>query len=256
MTDSHAILGFDIGGSYIKTGLVDPVAGRLISELRTIPAPDTGGPEPIIEAIDNVTVQHANVTTIGVGFPGVIRNGRIEAAPHLSRAWVGRHPERLLHERLGLKITVLNDADAAGIAEMRFGAGCDRNRIGGGTVLMVTLGTGIGTALFHDGHLFPNTEFGHIELDGADAEDTAAASVKTRLNLDWDEWGERVNRYLNQLDKLLSPTRIILGGAISEHYDSFRHQLRVNAELTPASFRNAAGVIGAACAAFGPVEEP
>ena len=177
-------------------------------------------------------------------FPGVVRAGAIETAANLDPSWIGVAAATLFGRRLGRPVVVLNDADAAGIAEMSFGAGRDR----AGVVMMVTLGTGIGSALFLDGRLVPNTEFGHIIVSGTDGEKLAAASVRTTANLTWGAWSERLNAYLARLERLLSPDLIIIGGGISQDHAEFMPRLKARAELLPAQLFNDAGIVGAALA--------
>jgi polyphosphate glucokinase len=241
-------LGVDIGGSAIKTAIVDTSGGILLSPCETIPV--TRGATPQIIA-DELTAQIKRLSwraAVGVGYPGVVKQGCTLTAAHLSDEWLGFDFLALLGSLTTSPVALLNDADAAGLAEMHFGAGTEMNGPGDGTVLMLTFGTGIGSALFRAGQLFPNTEFGHIELDGAEAENTAAASVKTKLDLDWPAWGKRVNRYLEEMEKLLSPDMVIVGGGISESFGRFKGYLTPKARIVPARFGNSAGLIGAALA--------
>ncbi len=245
------VLGFDIGGSSIKSAPVDIDSGKLLSPAQSLILPEPTTPPAVLLTIathlKKLNWQHP----FGVGFPGVVEGGRTITACHMGVGWVGHDFLEQLQPLSSHVVTLLNDADAAGVAEMRFGAGADMNQPECGTVLLITLGTGIGTALFCGGRLYPNTELGHIELNGSDAEDTAAASVRTKLNLDWPEWGKRVNRYLEEMERLLSPDRIIVGGGVSEHFSSFQPYLQTRAELMPAQLVNNAGIVGAALAAAG-----
>jgi len=243
------VLGIDIGGSAIKVAPVNTTTGKLLSESDSTPLPIPSTPNAVAEIIRKY-IEHLKWTSpIGVGYPGVIQNGCTHSAAHMGEQWLGFDFLALLHEVTDQPVGLINDADAAGLAEMQFGAGIDRNCDSGGTVLMLTFGTGIGSAFFQNGILFPNTEFGHIETDGTDAENLAAASIRTKLALDWEDWGSRVNRYLNEMEKLVSPDRIIIGGGISENFELFLTYLNVKAELVPAAFCNTAGIIGAAMTA-------
>jgi polyphosphate glucokinase len=182
---------------------------------------------------------------VGVALPSVVQNGVVRTAANIDHAWIGTDAGALAHSKLGRAARVLNDADAAGFAEMRWGAGSHEN----GVVFMLTFGTGIGSALFYGGKLVPNTELGHLEMRGMDAEKWAAAQVKTALNLDWPAWIERVNEYLARMHALFWPDLFILGGAVSERFDDFAPLLRSPARICAARFAGQAGVIGAALAA-------
>jgi len=186
---------------------------------------------------------------LGCGYPGVVKNGVACSAANISPNWLGVNLERKFGELTAGEVRVINDADAAGLAEMRFGAGRTYDRADGGTVLMLTFGTGIGSAFFRNGSLFPNTEFGHIYMkQGLEGEDLAAGSVRTRENLSWRDWGERVNDYLIEMNKLVSPDLIIIGGGVSENFDRFKDHLTVDSSVVPARMANDAGIIGAALA--------
>jgi len=241
-------LGFDIGGSAIKTAPVDIDSGRLVHPAEFLSLPEPNTPAAVLATIRSHLEKLDWRDPFGVGFPGVIDQGRTLTACHLGTGWIGRNFLGDLQSLSDHPVALLNDADAAGLAEMHFGAGKDMNHPKAGTVLLLTLGTGIGSALFRGGVLFPNTELGHIELNGVDAEDTAAASVRTRLNLDWPEWGKRVNRYLQEMEKLFTPNRIIIGGGVSEQFARFEPFLKTRAELVPAKLVNDAGLVGAALA--------
>ena len=239
-------LGIDVGGSAIKAGLVDTAAGRLRGELTSVPTPRPATPEAVIAVLQGLVARTSvRGGRVGVAFPSVIKNGSPCTAANIDSAWIGAPAEQLLARATGVPTVFLNDADAAGLAEMRWGAGrgCD------GTVIMVTLGTGIGTALFSGGRLFPNTELGHLEVRGMDAEKRASAQVRTLEKLEFPAWAERVNEYLAAMQRLFWPDVFILGGAVSERYAEFSPLLRSPAELRCAQFGNQAGVIGAALAA-------
>lgn len=240
------VLGIDVGGSSIKAGVVDAHAGRLLHQPISAPTPRPATPEAMMPVIAALAQRLPEATgRIGLAFPAVIKQGRACTAANVDPAWVGTDGAALVRRALNRPALFLNDADAAGLAEMRLGAGRGEH----GTVIMLTFGTGIGTALFTAGQLFPNTELGHMELNGMDAERWASARVKTLRKLDWQEWIERVNVYLKRMHAMLWPDLFILGGAISEHFGEFAPLLRSQARIHPAQFAGQAGVIGAALAA-------
>jgi polyphosphate glucokinase len=187
---------------------------------------------------------------LGVGYPGVIKRGTIYSAAHVDDRFIGRNWLEELRTLTGSPVALINDADAAGLAEMRFGAGSGQASTEGGTVLVATLGAGIGTAIFHAGHLLPNTELGHMLLGNVEAEDLAAGAVKARENLSWEEFGQRLNLFLSELERLFSPDLVIVGGGISSDFDQFQPFLEVKVPVSAAHFRNRAGLIGAALAVF------
>jgi len=243
---THVVLGIDVGGSSVKAGLVDLDAGRVSGELISAPTPRPSPPPALMPVIAGLAARLPGPTgTVGIAFPSVIKHGIVRTAANIDPAWIGTDGAALAARTLGRPALLLNDADAAGIAEMRWGAG----RGASGVVIMVTLGTGIGTALFCDGRLLPNTELGHLELRGMDAEKWASAQVRTREGLDFAAWSERVNEYLQRLHELFWPDAFILGGAVSERFDEFAPLLRSPAVLRPAHFAGQAGVVGAALAA-------
>ncbi len=239
------ILGIDVGGSSIKGGLVDVEAGTLIGEMGHVPTPQPSVPEAVMKQVAVLGKQFAGARAAGFAFPSAVKNNIARTAANVDRAWIGADGVKLARDALGLPAVFLNDADAAGLAEMRWGAG--RNTPG--TVIMLTFGTGIGTALFTDGKLLPNTELGHIQLRGDDAEAWASARVRTEQNLDFPEWIARVNEYLALIHSLFWPDVFILGGAVSERYDQFAPLLKSQAEIRPAHFAGQAGIMGAALAA-------
>jgi polyphosphate glucokinase len=244
----RVILGADIGGSSIKAALAGVRTGKLTSDItvRTPSLPIT--PRDAVETLASIIRELPWRGPFGIGYPGVVQNGVCLSAANVSSEWLGRDALRMFSDITSQKVAVINDADAAGLAELRFGAGKPEAHARGGTVLVLTLGTGIGSALFHRGHLFPNTEFGHIELKGDDAEKFAAASVRTAQNLDWEDWAERLNTYLAEMEKLVSPDLIVLGGGITENYDRFGSFLKTRARLECAALGNSAGILGAALA--------
>jgi len=239
-------IGVDVGGTGIKGAAVDVTRCELVSERLRVKTPRGGAPDAVIARVVEMVGQLGGEGMVGVGLPAVISGGVVMTAAHLDPAWVGVHAIERIAEAIGRPCTVLNDADAAGLAEMRQGVGVGRR----GVVLMLTLGTGIGSALFVDGHLVPNTEFGHIEIRGKAGEARAAASVRDRKGLTWEEWADRLNEYLDRIDRLVWPDLIILGGGVTKDADAFVPLLRCRPQLMVAEMRNAAGIVGAAMRAF------
>ena len=240
------ILGIDIGGTGIKGAPVDTATGALLEERWRILTPAPATPEAVSAAVAQVATQFSWQGPIGCGFPAVVRRGQVCTAFHVDKGWIGCNAQTLLGEATGCPVTVLNDADAAGYAEMRFGAGQGQH----GVVVLVTLGTGIGSALFVDGYLVPNTELGHIEIRGKDAERRAAASVREDRGWSWKKWARRLDEYLQYLDAYLSPDLIIIGGGSSKKPDKFLPLLTVEARVVAARLENEAGIVGAALAAL------
>ncbi len=247
---AHMVLGVDVGGSTIKAGIVDVESGELTGELISAPTPQPATPQAMIPVITQLAARLAcPAGPVGLCFPSVVKQGRIRTAANIDHSWLGVDGAQLAARALERPVVFLNDADAAGLAEMRWGAGRGLE----GPVIMVTLGTGIGSALFIEGRLFPNTELGHLEMRGMDAEKWASAHVRTALKLDFREWCERVNEYLARLHALLWPDVFILGGAVTEHFAEFAPFLKSEAEIRVARFTGQAGVVGAALAAAGSV---
>jgi len=238
------ILGIDIGGTGIKGAPVDTLTGELLGERFRLLTPSPATPAAVSTTVAEVAAHFSWHGPIGCGFPAAIRGGKVRTAGHVAKEWSGCEPGKLFQEATGCPVTVLNDADAAGYAEMRFGAGQGRQ----GVVLIVTLGTGIGTALFIDGHLVPNTELGHIEIRGKDAEVRAAASARDRKDLSWKKWARRVDEYLKYMNSYFWPDLIIIGGGVSKKADKFLPLLTVETEVVPAHMENEAGIVGAAIA--------
>jgi polyphosphate glucokinase len=239
------VLGVDIGGTGIKAAPVDVAAGRLTAERVKLPTPQPAAPEPMASVIRELVDQFSWHGPIGITFPGVVSAGTIMTAANLDRSWIGVNAVTFLGEATGQPVTVLNDADAAGVAEMRFGAGRGQS----GTVLLLTLGTGIGSALFYNGVLIPNTEFGHIEIHGKDAETRASERAREEGELSWHKWADRVDEYLDKMESLLWPELIIIGGGISRKSNKFLPRLSLRARVVPAALQNDAGIVGAAMAA-------
>ncbi|MBN2391287.1 MAG: ROK family protein [Anaerolineae bacterium] len=239
------ILGIDIGGSGIKGTVVDIATGAFLADRHRISTPEGAKPDEVATVVEKLAKHFAWKGPIGCCFPASIQHGVARTAANVDKSWIGTNAERLFSEATGCPVRVLNDADAAGLAEMRFGAG----KGVGGLVLIVTIGTGLGTALFTDGVLVPNTELGHIEMNGEDAELQAADSARKREDLSWKAWAERFDQYLNTMKALLWPDLIILGGGASKKLDKFSHYLTVDTPVVPAATLNDAGIIGAALAA-------
>jgi polyphosphate glucokinase len=242
----HKVLGIDIGGTGIKAAAVDVDSGAIVKEPLKYPTPQPSTPDSVFSVIEKIVDQFEWNGPVGCGVPGIVKHDEIQLIANLDQAWVGVNLQKELSGILGKRVCVGNDADAAGLAEMRFGAGSDRDFSRGDVVLFLTLGTGIGSALFRDGCLIPNTEFGLLEMEGDVAEKQAATVVREREQLCWEEWGGRVNRYLNLMDRLLSPDCIIIGGGVSAEFHQFSSYLQTSCDIIPARLKNNAGMIGAA----------
>ena len=238
-------IGIDVGGSGIKGACVDLERGEMLTDRIRIPTPQPATPEAVIDVIVKIVAQCECDGPVGCAVPAVVRNGVLQTASNIDDAWIGMPAEQTLAERLGRDVYLLNDADAAGLAEMRFGAGASWTK---GVVLMLTFGTGIGSALFVDGVLCRNTELGELELDGHIAEKRAAGRLREEKILSWKKWTKRVQRYLSHVELLLSPDLIIFGGGISERWERFLPKLKTRAQLVPAKLFNNAGIVGAAYA--------
>ena len=236
------VLGIDIGGTGIKGAPVRTADGTLTGERFRLPTPRPATPAAVAKTVGQVVEHFDWKGRVGCGFPAVIRHGEVCTASNVSKRWLGVNASVEFEREAACKFVVANDADAAGLAEMRLGAGRGRN----GVVLFVTLGTGIGSALFMDGILVPNTELGHIEIDGVEAETLAADSVRERENLSWKKWAQRVDKYLKRMSAYLWPDLIIVGGGVSKKHEKFLPYLTVGAEVVPAQMRNEAGIVGAA----------
>lgn len=238
--------GIDIGGSGIKGALVDAANGELIGERMKIETPQPSTPAAVAEAVKTLVVDMGKYNgPVGCTFPAIVKNGVMHSAANVDHSWIGTDGQTLFTETVGMPFHVLNDADAAGVAEMVFGAGKDHK----GVVIMLTFGTGIGSAVFLDGKLLPNTEFGHLMLGNKIAEHRASARIKEEKDLSWAKWGRRVNEYLKHLDFIFSPDLFIIGGGISKRFDRFIEYIEVNAEVVPAKYFNDSGIVGAAMAA-------
>ncbi len=235
-------LGIDIGGSGIKGGLVDLGMGDLIGKRHRIPTPRSQKPAEVAKVIKAIAEHFKWKGEIGVTFPGVVKRGVIYTAVNLDKEWVGLDARDLFVQATGCPVHVLNDADAAGLAEVTFGAG--RGVLG--VVIMLTVGTGIGSAMYTSGHLVPNTEFGHLELWGGDAETRVSDRARKKNVMSWKKWGKRFNSYISHLEMLFSPNLFIIGGGVSNKEDKFFKYLDTQADVVAAELRNNAGIVGAA----------
>lgn len=240
------VLGIDIGGSGVKGAVVDVTSGTKIGSRHRIATPET----PTVEALSAVVDQIADFFEwkgpIGCTFPGVVRNNVVHTAINLHPSWLGVDAAEVIGTAIDAPVTMLNDADAAGLAEVRFGAARTAGHSTAGTVLTITLGTGVGSALFRDGVLVPNTELGHLEIDGAAAEPTTSARYKDANRLGWEQWTPNVEKYLRHVEFLLTPDLIVLGGGISKSFDVFAPLIDIKTPLVAAELRNNAGIVGAA----------
>jgi polyphosphate glucokinase len=242
---AHA-LGVDIGGSGIKAAPVDLSTGTLTAERVKLDTPHPSPPDAVAAVVRELVTGFAWTGPVGLTFPGVVMDGVIKTAANVDHSWIDTDARKLFGQATGQAVGVINDADAAGLAEMKFGAGVGQK----GTVLMLTLGTGIGSALFIDGILVPNTEFGHIEIRGREAEKRASELVREEHDLSWGKWAGRVDEYLGHMEQLLSPKLFIIGGGISKKSDKFLPRLTgLRATVVPAAMLNDAGIVGAAMAA-------
>ena len=238
-------LGIDVGGSGIKGGPVDLATGQLTTKRLRIPTPQPSTPEAVAQVVDQIVDHFAAETegaAIGVTVPGIVVRGTVLSAANIDPTWLGVDAAALIQQHTGRSVTVLNDADAAGVAELHYGAAHGVS----GLVILTTLGTGIGSAVIHDGVLIPNSELGHLEMDGQPAEKLAAASIKEIEGLTYEEYIPRLQRYYSMLERLFSPDLLIVGGGISKESELFLPFLHLRATIVPAQLRNRAGIIGAA----------
>lgn len=237
-------LGVDIGGSGIKAAPVDTDTGEFTKERYRIPTPQPATPDAVGKTVAQCIAHFAPSpsTPIGVAFPGVVQNGVVKTASNVDETWIGTSLSDIIRSHGDHDVTVMNDADAAGYGEFRYGVARGRD----GVVLMTTLGTGIGTAVIVDGRLVPNTEMGHIQIDGHIAEHIAADSARSRLNLDWEAWAKNLQLYYSEMENLLWPDLIIVGGGVSKSHQQFLPHLTLRTPIVPAALRNSAGIVGAA----------
>jgi polyphosphate glucokinase len=239
------ILGIDIGGSGIKGAPVDIQKGVLTAERQRIPTPQPSRPDDVADVVAEIARRFDWDGPIGCTFPAIIKDGVAYSAANVDKAWIGTDAKALFEAKTHCPVAVVNDADAAGIAEMEFGAG--RGKMG--VVIMLTLGTGIGSAVFVNGHLLPNTEFGHLEVRGKDAEARASDRVRVEKDLSWEKWAEKVDEFLGRVEFLFSPDLFIIGGGVSKKHEKFLPLLHTRAPIVPAQLLNEAGIVGAAMAA-------
>ena len=244
ISQTGPVVGIDIGGTGIKGAPVDG-AGAFSAERVRLLTPKPATPARVAATVCEVLDQLDTPGPLGVTLPAVVRGGIVETAANIDDKWIGTNAVELFEQATSRPVTVINDADAAGLAEIRFGAGRDRK----GVVLVITLGTGIGSALFVDGVLVPNTEIGHLPLHHGEAEDWAAESVREHDDLSWKKWAHRLQEYLGLVERLLWPELIVIGGGVSKKSDKFLHHIDIRTELVPAELHNDAGIVGAALAA-------
>ena len=238
------VLGIDVGGTGIKGAPVDTRTGRLLADRHRILTPQPATPAAVAAVVGELAKFFDWTGPSGATFPAVIKDGVARTAANVDQSWIGTDVAARFAQAIGGPVTVVNDADAAGIAEMQFGAA----RGHAGVVIMVTLGTGIGSAVFHDGVLLPNTELGHVQMRGVDAEDIAAESVREGEALSWKKWSKRLDEYLRILEGLFSPDLFVIGGGVSKKSGKFIPRLEVQTEVVPAELLNEAGIVGAALA--------
>lgn len=242
---SDTAVGIDIGGTGIKGAIVDVASGELLTDRMKLATPKGGKPEDILDTVLELFDKLGDIADdapVGVCFPAIILNGHTMSAANISKDWVGLYAEEMFEQKLGRKITFVNDADAAGIAESRYGAAKGAM----GLTILTTLGTGIGSAMIYDGVLIPNSELGHLQLDGKDAEKSASVSAKEREDLGWKDWSKRLQRYYSHLEFIFSPDLFLVGGGISKSYEEFLPRLELRTKIIPAILRNNAGIIGCA----------
>ncbi len=243
-------IGIDIGGTGMKGGIVDLKKGKLVGDRFRIPTPKPATPEAVAEVLAQIVAELDSrgekldpSTPVGVDFPAIIKNGVALSAANIDKSWIGTNVDQLFTEKLGREVSVFNDADAAGVAETAYGAGKDVK----GTVLVITLGTGIGSAFIHDGVLIPNAELGHLEIDGHDAETQASASAREKIDMPFKEYAEtRLQTYFEKVEFLFSPELFIVGGGISKRSEDFLPHLKLRTPIVPAKLQNNAGIVGAA----------
>jgi polyphosphate glucokinase len=244
LTTSNLAIGVDVGGSSIKCALIDLATGEFAGQRFSILTPARESTDKLLEALATVVSNIPGDHAVGLAFPSVIRNGTVRTAANLNKAWIGLPLATLAAEHLHRPVTAINDADAAGIAELRYGAAHGV----GGTVLLLTLGTGIGSALFIDGKLVPNTELGHLQVQGEEAELRASGRAKVDKNLSWDAWAGELNLVLQEMHALLWPDLIVLCGGITDEPEKFMDKLRCESRLCIGALRAEAGIVGAALA--------
>lgn len=239
------VLGIDIGGTGIKGAIVDTKSGILLTERLRIPTPQPATPEAVIDTVAQLVKEFKWKGIIGCGFPAAVQHEIVRTASNIDQSWIGLNAAKQIKKATGCKTHLVNDVDAAGFAEMKFGGGKKNT----GTVIIVAFGTGIGTAIFVNKQLVPNTELGHLVMNGMKAEKWAANSIRKTEELYWEEWGERVSEYLQYLEFLFWPDLLVLGGGVSKHFEEYKDFITTKTKLVPAENKNHAGIIGAALAA-------
>lgn len=238
--------GIDFGGTGIKGAPVDLEVGDFAADRVRIDTPRPATPQAVARVFGEIVGSFpASTKPVGVTVPGIVRRGVVLSAANIDKSWIGEDADAIFTEALGREVHVVNDADAAGLAEAEFGAAKGRR----GLVMVITLGTGIGSAMIWDGQLVPNSEMGHLELDGAVAEVTTATSAREREGLTWEAWSERLTAYFRHLERLFSPDLFVVGGGVSKSWDKFGHLIEVETEMVPATLQNRAGIVGAALVA-------
>lgn len=235
----------DIGGSGIKGAIVDTETGALKTDRYRLDTPQPATPQAVAQTFRRLVNHFTWSGPVGVGFPAVIQHGVARSAANIDKKWMGIDAQNILHEAGGCPVTIVNDADAAGLAEVKFGAGDGRD----GLIILLTVGTGIGSAIINDGVLLPNTELGHLRFKGGIAEHYAADSVRKNEDLSWEKWGRRFNEYLSHVEFLFSPDVFVIGGGVSKKFHKYQDELEVTTPVIPAKLLNQAGIIGAALAA-------
>ncbi len=246
MSTVHPI-GVDFGGSGIKAAPVDLLRGEFAAERIRIPTPEPATPQAVAEVVAELLdrIGTPETAAVGVTVPGVVANGVVRTAANIDPSWIDADADAMFDECLGRDVHVLNDADAAGLAEVRYGAARDRQ----GLVIVTTLGTGIGSAMVYDGVLVPNSELGHLEIDGTNAESRAANRAREDEELSWEAWAKRLTRYYRRVEELFTPDLFVVGGGVSKHAAKFLPLLDIRTEIVPATLRNTAGIVGAALVA-------
>lgn len=245
-TSKKSILGIDIGGSGVKGALVDIETGVLVTERHRLATPKPADPVSVGHTVKEIIRHFDYDGPVGIGFPARVIHGTVKTATNIDKSWIDTDAQKLFSGISGMPCFILNDADAAGMAELKYGSGKNIS----GLVFMVTVGTGIGTAIFANGVLVPNTELGHIRMFGDIAEAYTSDAARTRINLTWKEWGSRFNEYLSYLEFLFTPDIFIIGGGVSKKFSQFENQLKIQAKVVPAKLENQAGIVGAAAYAL------
>ncbi len=239
------VLGVDIGGSGIKGAIINTDNGEMLSERYRLDTPQPATPQAVAQTFHRLVKHFDWKGPVGVGFPAVVQHGIARTAANIDKKWIGTDAQNILHEAVGCPVTIVNDADAAGLAEEKFGAGSRRD----GLIILLTVGTGIGSAIINDGILLPNTELGHLRFKGGIAEHYAADSVRKKEDLEWHKWGKRLNEYLKHVEGLFYPDLFIIGGGVSKKFAKYQDQINITTPVIPAKLLNQAGIIGAALAA-------